>query len=447
MRNTPLPFLCLLAHLATAAAFSDIRFRLNVRAAKRGTVLLHEATSRYSEDSSSSTANGINGIDHTNDTILRYENDVAKVLRELRPWKYDPTVPKWFRARRLSFTNYWDLTDWEKHTSRRRYLRYVFALPKSRLVRRIVPQLSVLAIWSGVVCFLGTTKKNVFAKLEIPLTALSLVSTFIGALQALRTNQALGRLRDGRLAMGKMVHCTRDTATLLSTYLGNKDKKLCLKSARLLALFGWALKQHLRETLTTKDVYEALLLPHHRADAKFIMNERKIPVAIIRRLRQIVASSFHRGQISNNEHRLLEQNLQSLDQAVATCDRVRSTPIPPVYGSHASRLMIFYLAFLPMALLNFLSVRGTMEVTMAVGYAMLGLDEISHLFEQPFKFMPLYQISKVSMMDVADAFCRPPPPLELDDISEDQDMPAYWVKEGDDWPVLPYDGRSVGLLV
>ena len=320
------------------------------------------------------------------DTVDAFEQDVSYVLRTLRPQQYDPTVPSWFRQRRLSFSNYWTLEDWDKHSSRTRYLRNVFHLPKSRLIQRILPQLGVLAGWSALICFLGTAKKSVFQRLEIPLTALSLVSTFVAALQTLRSNQAIARLRDGRIAMGSVVHITRDTSTLIATYFGNNDDRLKLKAARLLALFGWSLKQHLRETTTTNDVYEALLSSHHEADARLIISDRKAPAAILRRLRQIIATAFAEGTIGGNEQRLLEQNLQSLDKALATCDRVRSTPIPPVYGSHASRLMVFYLAFLPMALLNFLPVRGTIEVTLMVGYAMLGLDEISHLFEQPFKF-------------------------------------------------------------
>ena len=403
----------------------------------------------FAKDSSLGTANANgaieylpNGASSSSDSIKAFERDVAHVLRDLRPKQYDPTVPNWFRQRRLSFSNYWNLDDWDQHSSRRRYFRNVFHLPRSRLIKRILPQLGILAAWSAVVCFLGTAKKSVFNRVEIPLTALSLVSTFVAALQTLRSNQAIARLRDGRIAMGEVVHITRDTSTLIATYFGDKDDRLKLKAARLLALFGWSLKEHLRETKTTDDVYEALLLPHHKVDADFIMTDRKAPAAILRRLRQIIATAFAQGTISSNEQRLLEQNLQNLDKALAICDRVRSTPIPPVYGSHASRLMVFYLAFLPSALLNFLPVRGTIEVTLLVGYAMLGLDEISHLFEQPFKLMPLFQLAKVSSLDCADAFCRPPPSLDDDAEHYKPKRPLYWANE-DDESVLPYDGRDV----
>lgn len=78
---------------------------------------------------------------------------------------------------------------------------------------------------------------------------------------------------------------------------------------------------------------------------------------------------------------------------------------------------------------------------------MLGLDEMSHMFEQPFKFMPLYHLAKVSMLDVADAFCKRPPELDDDDSKDNTTTtipfyrPSYWSVKGRD-PKLPYDGSD-----
>lgn len=73
-----------------------------------------------------------------------------------------------------------------------------------------------------------------------------------------------------------------------------------------------------------------------------------------------------------------------------------------------------------------------MIMTWAVGFAMLGLDELSHLCEQPFKFMPLYQISKRSMMAVADSFTCRPPPLEGEEEERikvtQEELTSYWTK-------------------
>ena len=117
------------------------------------------------------------------------------------------------------------------------------------------------------------------------------------------------------------------------------------------------------------------------------------------------------------------------------CEAIRATPIPPIYTHHTLRLLVLYLAVLPLALHGEFSNAGvTLLATLAIGFAMLGLDEISHLLEQPFRLMPLYQLSKTSMLDVADAMCCVPPGLNDDPTSSEIDgernapfmKPLYW---------------------
>lgn len=63
---------------------------------------------------------------------------------------------------------------------------------------------------------------------------------------------------------------------------------------------------------------------------------------------------------------------------------------------------------------------------------MFGLDEISHLFEQPFRVIPMYAISKRSMLAVADAFACQPPELEGQVSNDDEtqkDLTTYWSKQ------------------
>ena len=276
----------------------------------------------------------------------------------------------------------------------------------------------------------------------MPLTSLSLVSTFVAALQTLRSNQGLSRLKDARIAMGRMVLYTRDTALLFSTYVYPRDPRLGLKAARHLALFGWVLKSHLRET-NNDDVVRCLL---DAKDALYMCNQRKQPIAVIHRLRQIMGDVSRRNLVGTTEHRLIEDNLKQLNSVVMEGERIRATPIPPVYAAHSGRLMIVYLATLPFALLGAeLSALSTSALTLVVGFAMLGLDEMSHLFEQPFKFMPLYQLAKVSTMDVADSFCRTLPSLE--DCNDEtysisvHQLPTYWARAGTSQSIA-YDGRQ-----
>ena len=56
---------------------------------------------------------------------------------------------------------------------------------------------------------------------------------------------------------------------------------------------------------------------------------------------------------------------------------------------------------------------------------MLGLDEISHVLEQPFRIIPMHQMAKGVMLDVGDAFiCKPP--MEGEIYEEMKEKPSYW---------------------
>jgi len=67
----------------------------------------------------------------------------------------------------------------------------------------------------------------------------------------------------------------------------------------------------------------------------------------------------------------------------------------------------------------------TVLVTGTIGYTMLGLDEISHVLEQPFRLMPLQQISRNIMLDVADAFLCQPPNLTTNAVPTSKEAFSY----------------------
>ena len=145
-------------------------------------------------------------------------------------------------------------------------------------------------------------------------------------------------------------------------------------------------------------------------DARYVRMQRKPPVGVLVRLRQYTAEMWDRGLLAVPQHNMLGKTTADLSHVLTTCERIQATPIPPIYTGHTSRLLVLYLLLLPLSL-HQLNAVATVLLTTTVGYAMLGLDEISHLLEEPFRLMPLYQLSKISMLDVADAFVMQPPPL------------------------------------
>ncbi len=248
---------------------------------------------------------------------------------------------------------------------------------------------------------------------------------------------------------------------------------LGLMAVRYLSLFSWTVKDRLRDS-DRMDIIETMIPSggsnvhvvtstngdgngneiendsgndndnaskySYGGDLAYLSSQRKRPAAIIARIRQLVAVLAQRNMIPYAPHQQLEQNLNEMNYILGMCERLKGSPIPPVYTSHTSRLLVFYLVFLPLALLGGSSSAQTklttVLLTATVSYAMLGLDEISHVLEQPFRLMPLHDLSRNIMMDVADALvCRPPPFGQ--DVNEDENenedggqldltAPMYW---------------------
>ena len=267
----------------------------------------------------------------------------------------------------------------------------------------------------------------------IPLTPITLLSSFVAFLLTLRTNQSIARLMEGRLAWGRTVLLTRDTSQLLAAYIYPVNKAHGLLAARHLSLFGWLLKARLRDE-SDSDLINSML---PEQDAFFVNSSRKRPVALLSRIRQIVANENNKKHISTGAHHVLESNLLELNRVYGMCERLKGSPIPPMYTRHASRLLFFWLFSLPLALSE-LSMFTSMITTAIAGFITLGLDEISMQIEQPFRLMPMQPLAGAVMRDVADAFvCMPPRLPECEDsfcrdtssnkgVGEPFSKPKYW---------------------
>jgi len=361
--------------------------------------------------------------------------DIKHVIHELKGSPVDPTLPKLARnSERLSYSNTWTLADWETHSSRRRYLRYLVNFPKSRLLGRIAPQMIVLTLWT--LCSVWVENHLPIALIKeksVPLASLGIISSFVAFLLTMRSNMGLSRLDEGRKLWSKVVLHSREMAHLISAFIYPHDKQIALMLGRHIACFGWLLKSQLRfvSEEDIADVVNTMILK--KADADYILQHRQKPLAVVMKIRQAIHYLGKQGKLTTAEEIALDHTAHSLSEVITSTGRIRASPIPVLYTSHTTRLLTFYLCFLPTALhLSGLGGVATMISTWAVGFAMLGLDELSHLFEQPFRLMPMYQISKRSMMAVADGFTCRPPPLEGEEIDDERrhmsqkQLTSYW---------------------
>ncbi|CAJ1947875.1 unnamed protein product [Cylindrotheca closterium] len=368
------------------------------------------------------------------DSIEQFAADVHKVLVELRGEEYDPTVNSAFhKARRPTFAVTWNHDMWDAHTSRWRFVSSIVYWHHSALAKRVAPQLTTLMLWT--LCGIGIVKTRTtpLSHIDLPMTSLSLLSGFVASLLALRCNQGMERMLEARQAFGKVVFYSRDLASVVKHELYPLAPNTALKLARHLSIFAWLLKNFLRGTKASGSDEDLIrtMLPC-KADADFVLVQRKKPVAVTGRLRQAMHTLCDHCNISVADELGIDMSIQYLEESIMLTERIVASPIPPLFTSHASRLLTFYLFFLPLALQGSGSLTpiGTFVTVLAVGYAMLGLDEISYLMEQPFKLSPLYHLAKKAMRDVADQFCLNMPSLIHEENENYRPIaPPYWTND------------------
>jgi predicted membrane chloride channel (bestrophin family) len=90
---------------------------------------------------------------------------------------------------------------------------------------------------------------------------------------------------------------------------------------------------------------------------------------------------------AHTAHRL-DEDLKFLEDTIGGCERVYRTPIPLSYTRHTSRLLLFWLAYMPAALFSELNIHALLVAPMLV-LVLFGIDEIGVELEEPFSILPL----------------------------------------------------------
>lgn len=246
------------------------------------------------------------------DSLAAFKADVSTVLNEIRADEYDPTVSRIYHTKlRPTFAVTWTHDMWEEHTSRWRFVNLFLYWHASALMKRIIPQLTGLMVWTFFAIRIVDHQRTVLSKINFPMTSLSLVSGFVASLLALRSNQGLSRLMEARQAFGKTVLYTRDMSSLVANFIYPHYPELGLKLARHLTIFSWLLKNFLRGRKVTGDDADLIrtMLPHG-PDADYVMRQRKMPVAVVMRLRQALAHLSHAKALTTAEEIAIDHTIQ-----------------------------------------------------------------------------------------------------------------------------------------
>lgn len=334
-------------------------------------------------------------------------SDFARVLRRLsilRPAipNADFSAPLEMISAGSSYTRIWTPETWKRHTlsyPHERYFRHLRRWKYSTTAHKVLPVALLAGAWA---CFVSiivrTSPGSMLVKASKGVSAaLGPLSAPIALLLTLRTNAALGRLNEARLAWGRLVLYARSYTALLRSYVLPLYPEVAILSAKHVAIFGWLLKSVVRGEDRSKqlEVMEAVFGKESQ-DYQWLASHPRPVWAIAIRLRQILAAveDNYPGNMLV-AHNLLEEEIANLEGVAGVCERVLlGSPIPPTYSRHLSRVLSIWLAMLPVGLIGAgIPVLGLVIASAFTSYVFAGLDEIGMEIECCFSLLPLQQLA------------------------------------------------------
>jgi putative membrane protein len=282
-----------------------------------------------------------------------------------------------------------------------RYLRHVWRWRASTTARRILPAVLMSVVWATCMSLAVKSSPTLGAAILSGKTgasaSVSALSAPLALLLTLRANASMIRLLEARLAWGCFTLHSRSIANLLQVYLLPLEPEASILAMRHLSILGWLLKARLREE-SEESQQQVLRTMLSGEDYSWLSSQQdNRPIAITSRLRQITAVAFDRtpaGITANNPIAFVEDRIHQLETALGVVERIFSSPIPPTYSRHLSRVMSLWLFFLPINLVALgLTTSGVIVATMIAAYTFIGLDEVGMEIERPSVLLPLQQLA------------------------------------------------------
>jgi predicted membrane chloride channel (bestrophin family) len=338
--------------------------------------------------------------------LLQAFSDDLKTLQALRPPipSADISDRKTIISEGSSYTRLWTHSTWKHHGKGPliRYSRHILGWSASTTASRILPTVLVAALWAAVVSIATRTRLGgslVGGSLQLGAAASTSISTLaapLALLLTLRANASMARLLEARQAWGRLVLNGRSLASLLHVYLmspsssnRHEDHAAAILAARYLSIMGWILKAKVRgETDESQREVLSTMLPTQ--EVNWLLSQTNRPVAITSRLRQLITVAFARMMTSsrNNDSSILhstmssilfvEQRLTELETVVGINERLFSSPIPPTYSRHLSRVLTSWLLLWPLSLASMAGFNtvGVVMATVISTYVLVGIDEV-----------------------------------------------------------------------
>ena len=220
--------------------------------------------------------------------------------------------------------------------------------------------------------------------LALPDIPLSIFGGVIGVLAGFRNSSAYARWWEARTIWGAVVNNSRSFAReVLSMVAAPEAVVVQRKLIQLQIAYVHALRNHLRRCSPWEDLASLLSTD----EIELLRKYDNVPLAIQQNVASILAHCHELGWIDSIRWANLDRTLSTLMDCQGASERIKNTPMPPMYDMFIRRFINIYCLLLPLGMVASLQLLTPVGSTF-VGFIFLALDQIGRDLEAPFENLP-----------------------------------------------------------
>lgn len=229
--------------------------------------------------------------------------------------------------------------------------------------------------------------------LELPTLPLAVVGAALGIFVSFRTNQAYDRWWEGRKLWGRLINESRHWASQIVSYVGDEAvrKRLVYRHASYVHTLRCMLRT--QDPLADEEVTGML-----QDEVDTLRDETNLTHALLSKQLDEVVALEAKKELDAFRVQSLDATLRELINIQGGCERIKKTPMPPLYAILATRLVQFYAVLFPAAVIHDLG-WWTIPVNLLVCTAFSLIAEAGRVLEDPFTTfyngLPLHAISRM----------------------------------------------------
>jgi putative membrane protein len=287
----------------------------------------------------------------------------------------------------------------------------------------ILSRIRLTLIVNTLIATLVTLSHGDLFDLKITLTTIpfTLIGLPLAIFLGFRNNAAYDRYWEGRKLWGELVHKSRSLSRQCQSLIACAEPaaaRLGMQDIRVRMIyraiaFAHALRQQLRDIDDPAEFKSLLQEQEWQQSAKC----SNVPDFLMRQMGLDLGSCLREGKLEPCLAASIDDTLSALTAAAASCERIKSTPIPFSYTLLLHRTAYMYCFLLPFGLVDSIGFM-TPFVVAIVAYTFFGLDALGDEIEEPFGLdandLPLDAICRAIEINLRESLCdeKIPAPLE-----------------------------------